>query len=127
MTRAALFALCLRMWSSLHAVSSEAREIAGAIASEAHDDYEAALCALYVALESGVHRRPNAQSWDASMGVSCGPLQMPCSFVATHSVRQQVRWWLRQVRAGGLVSLDSSPTRAARRFNKAMGLLAQVR
>lgn len=124
---ARLFAIILSLWHAMGVRSTEARELASDIAAVAGDEYEAALASYYMALESGVRRRPNAQSWDASMGVSCSVLQMPCSYVSTHSVRQQVRWWLSVVRAGGLVSLDSSPTRAARRFNASMRLLAQVR
>jgi hypothetical protein len=125
MTRA--FLLALKLWAALHLVTSDSRDLARDIAAEARDDYETALVAYYVALESGVRIRPNAVSWDASMGVSCGPLQLPCPYVTQHTPREQIRWWLREVRAGHLENLDSSAPRAWRRFSRAMALLARVR
>ena len=119
--------LVLAIWAALHLSTPDARDLAAAVAGEARDPFEAALVAYYIAKESGVRIHPNAYSPDALAQVSCGPLQMPCSYVSTHSTRQQVRWWLAVVRAGGLVSLDSSAPRAYRRFGRAMALLATVR
>ena len=126
---ARLFAIALRMWAVLHIATPDARDIASAIALEAHDDYEAALVATYAAYESGVRMRPNAYSHDALAHESCGVLQLPCEWVEAHpTARQQVRRWLQIARLpGGVVSLDSSPSRAYRRFATAMLLLAQVR
>jgi hypothetical protein len=122
-----LSSIALAIWTVLHVRSVDASIIAQAIGAESRDPYEAALVSYYVALESGVLLRPNAYSWDAQSGQSCGALQLPCAFVDGHTLRQQVRYWLREVRAGHLVNLDSSPRRAWRRFGRAMMLLAQVR
>jgi hypothetical protein len=122
--------LVLALWTAVHpgfSRTSDARVIATAIAAEAHDEYEAALAAYYVLRESGVRLRPNAIARDALAGVSCGMLQEPCPFVARATPREQVRWWLREVRAGHLERLDSSPARAHHRFQSAMRLLARAR
>lgn len=121
------FALALRIWAAMHLVTADSRDLGRAIAAEARDDYEVAIAAYYVALESGVHVRPTAYSPDALSGQSCGPVQLPCEFVSTHTPRQQIAYWLSEVRAGHLEGLDSSPTRAHRRFWLAMGLLSRVR
>src|SRR5271168_1419855 len=76
---------------------------------------EVALLTTYAWLESRARTEPVAWSWDAKANVSCGPWQEPCGFVRTHSVADQARYWLRELRTAGLASLDSSPRRAARR------------
>lgn len=123
-------AIVLALWASVHpayAHSSDAPVIASAIAAEARNEFEAALVSFYVLKESAVMLHPNAVAPDALSGQSCGMLQMPCAYVASHTPREQVRWWLTQVRAGYLVSLDSSAPRAWRRFSQAMALLATAR
>ena len=125
-----LSALVLAIWahmSALYAHQPDAGRIADAIAEAEPTVEEAATAALYVALESGVNEHPRAFSWDAKAGVSCGILQMPCAFVATHTLVEQVRWWLSAVRSRGLASVDSSPSRARAREAQAMRLLDAVR
>ncbi len=78
---------------------------------------------LYDELESGAHEHPVSWSWDASAGVSCGSLQLPCGFVKRASVVQQHYYWLRELRAAGLASVDSDPKRAAKREARAMKAL----
>lgn len=76
---------------------------------------ELSLLTLYAWYESRARVEPVAWSWDAKASVSCGAWQEPCAFVRTHSVVEQARYWLRELRAAGLASLDSSPKRAAKR------------
>ena|GEM_PF-3553201 len=84
---------------------------------------EVALMVTYDDLESGAHEHPVSWSWDSTAGISCGSLQEPCSFVKTASVVQQHYYWLRELRAAGLASLDSDPKRAAKREARAMRAL----
>ena len=84
---------------------------------------EVALLTTYAWLESRAKAEPRPWSWDAKANVSCGAWQEPCGFVRTHSVTDQARYWLRELRAAGLASLDSDPKRAARREARAMRAL----
>lgn len=85
---------------------------------------ELAEMTTYDLLESGASEHPLSWSWDSAAGVSCGSLQLPCSFVRKASVVEQHYYWLRELRTAGLASLDSSPKRAARREALAMKALA---
>jgi hypothetical protein len=85
---------------------------------------ELAEMVTYDELESGASEHPRSWSWDSKAGVSCSSLQLPCSFVAHATVVEQHYYWLRELRAAGLASLDSSPTRAARREAMAQMALA---
>jgi len=76
---------------------------------------ELSLVVTYMRYESGFQLNPKATSWDAKAHVSCGLLQEPCGFVEGHSVKEQVEYWLREYRAVGLASLDSSRERAEKR------------
>lgn len=105
----------------------EVPRVAEAIAATDATPEEAALLAVYVELESGVSERPRAFSWDAKAGVSCGILQEPCDYVRTHTLTEQCQWWLTALRKRGLASLDSSPSRAAKRSEMARGLLGALR
>ena len=115
----------------------DAQDVAEAIASAVVADagnapltgshaLDAATVALYAARESGLHMHPSPASWDASAGVSCGILQLPCSAVRWAPLDEQVRLWLRLAREGGLAALDSSASRAAHREHRARSLLAGV-
>jgi hypothetical protein len=97
--------------------------VVDAIAVEADTPEEAALATLYAWRES-VDPRP--QSWDARAGVSCGPWQEPCAFVARSTVRQQARLWLVDLRRYGLRSLDGSEARSVRRRAEAMAALVRA-
>ena len=63
---------------------------------------EVALLSLYAWYESRARVEPVAWSWDAHASVSCGAWQEPCAFVRTHSVVEQARYWLRELRTAGL-------------------------
>ncbi len=76
---------------------------------------ELALLTLYAWKESMAQANPIPWSWDAHAHVSCSVWQEPCAFTATHSLADQARYWLRELRTAGLASLDSSSKRAARR------------
>ena len=76
---------------------------------------EVALMTVYAWKESGAQSLPRPQSWDAKAGVSCGFLQIPCTAAARLSLTGQGRYWLRELRAVGLASLDSDKKRAAAR------------
>ncbi len=76
---------------------------------------ELALLTLYAWKESMAQANPIPWSWDAHAHVSCSVWQEPCAFTATHSLADQARYWLRELRTAGLASLDSSPKRAVRR------------
>lgn len=137
---ARLVALCLAIWRAMAPGlerQGDAQDVAEAIASAVVADagnapltgshaLDAATLALYAARESGLHMWPPATSWDASAGVSCGVLQLPCSAVRHSPLDAQVRLWLRLAHDGGLAALDSSPTRAAHRERHARALLAGV-
>ena len=137
---ARLVALCLAIWRAMAPGlerQGDAQDVAEAIASAvvAEADaapltgshaLDAATVALYAAMESGLHMRPHPWSWDASAGVSCGILQLPCSAVRYSTLDEQVRLWLRLAREGGLPALDSSASRAAHRERRARSLLAGV-
>jgi hypothetical protein len=84
---------------------------------------EFALMVTYDDLESMAHEHPISWSWDSKAGVSCGSLQLPCGFVQHATVLQQHYYWLRELRAAGLASLDSDPKRAAKREARAMKVL----
>ncbi len=134
--------LALAIWTAVHpsyAKQKDAPQIANAIVQAVDDvgvptefggdrDLTIGTVAYYVAKESGVSVRPfDLVSWDAKAGVSCGILQEPCAFVANHTLKQQVAWWLRNVQDSSLGSVDSSPTRAAKRVAKVKQLLAKVK
>lgn len=85
-----------------------------AVGDEATSE-ELSLLTLYAWRESMARENPRPWSWDAKSGVSCGPWQEPCAIVRKLSLSEQARYWLRELRASGLASLDSSPKRAARR------------
>lgn len=125
-----LLAIVLRVWAALHATPDD--QIAAVIASEVEAqpifdrELAAAVVALYVVRESGIRMHPEAYSWDAAAGVSCGLLQEPCAFVHVHpGAREQIRYWLSIVVHHGLAAVDSSPTRASRRVSLAMRLMAE--
>lgn len=127
-----LRALCLFVWTALRTLSPDAPAVAYAVAVAAEGaprsalgspDLDAAVLAVYAAHESRVRVTPAPESWDARARVSCGVWQEPCSYVATHTLAEQASWWLAQVRARGLASVDSSSYRAARRLAQARLLL----
>lgn len=82
-----------------------------------------ALVATYVRLESGATIRPRPWSHDARDGQSCGILQLPCGFVARHTLAEQARWWLHCVEESSLADVDSSPARAVHRLELARAML----
>lgn len=87
---------------------------------------EVSLLTVYAWFESNASSHPRAYSWDAKAGKSCGAWQEPCSFAKTASALEQARYWLRELRASGLASVDSSPARAAKRQALAEAALASV-
>jgi hypothetical protein len=129
----ALVLAILALWTAIHPSLSTGKErlaIATAIArvhirhaSEPPllgiSHYNDALTeAYYVAKESSVHKIPTTlYSWDAITQVSCGMLQEPCEFVTKHTddLIAQAEWWYSAVKASNLGSVDSSPSRAAKR------------
>jgi hypothetical protein len=84
---------------------------------------EVALLTTYAWLESRAKVQPRPWSWDAKANVSCSYLQIPCAVARRLSLADQARYWLRELRAAGLASLDSSPKRAERRETYAMKAL----
>lgn len=130
--------LALAIWAQLAGTTQlgalrigDAQSIADAIAIAVSEDgprgfadleVEASAMAVYAWGESRVRAHPPGESWDARAGVSCGPWQEPCSFARTATLVDQARYWLRELHAAGLASLDSSPTRARRRLALAIGL-----
>ena len=76
---------------------------------------EIALLTTYAWLESRAKVEPRPWSWDAKANVSCSYLQIPCAVAHRLTLAEQARYWLRELRAAGLASLDSSAKRAARR------------
>jgi hypothetical protein len=59
-------------------------------------------------------------------GKSYGLLQEPAELARRLDTRGQVAWWLATLRASSLASVDSSPSRAARRARLAARLLERV-
>lgn len=88
---------------------------------------EVALLTVYAWLESGAQVDPKPYSWDARAHVSCGPWQEPCAIVARLTLGGQARYWVRQLREVGLAKVDSSPSRAAKRLQRARDALEGVR
>ena len=67
---------------------------------------------------------PRAESWDARAGVAHGFLQL-WGPAGSLPLVDQCRAWLLNVQASSLASVDSSPTRAARRAAEAARLLGE--
>jgi hypothetical protein len=87
---------------------------------------ELSLLITYAWLESQGQTNPLPLSWDARAGISCGAWQERCTFVRTASVANQARYWIREYRAVGLASLDSSKKRAEGRAKIAKSALQHV-
>jgi hypothetical protein len=117
---AQLKALVLGVWMAIHPgpLPADAEIIADALvgASLQRADEAPALGspaldlvaeAVWVEHESGIQREPHPESWDARARVSCGPLQEPCDFVRTHSLRDQASRWLQLLRWGKSVCPES--------------------
>lgn len=106
----ALRAIVLAIWSAMGLQPTpERQELADAallvILEDASNppvygshDEDLAVEAVYLAHESGAHRRPIPSSWDALAGVSCGAWQEPCRLVHKWSALEQARYWLTLVR-----------------------------
>ena len=88
---------------------------------------EVALLTTYAWYESRAAVEPHPYSWDAKAGVSCGPWQEPCAVVRKLTLGGQARYWLTELRASGLASVDSDPKRAERRRALALAALAIAR
>jgi hypothetical protein len=118
---AELVALVLALWSAASPAavrSPDARAIAEAAAQAVLDDAEhapalgshaedLAAMAEWARLESGLQRAPRPQSWDARAGISCGPWQEPCPFVARADLRGQARYWLELLHRGAVICPES--------------------
>ncbi len=133
---AALVALVFAVWANLSPALARARDahaVADALAAaverqaapatgESHA-VDAAVLALYAALES--HLDTDAVSYDplAGGGMSCGMLQQRCPFVWRSSLEEQARALLWDVRHSSLADVDSSPSRARRRLERARDAL----
>jgi hypothetical protein len=85
---------------------------------------EVALLTTYAWLESRAQVDPRPWSWDAKAGVSCGPWQEPCGVVRRLTLGGQARYWLTELRASGLASVDSDTKRSQLRRERAMRALA---
>lgn len=102
--------------------SDDARAIASAIDHATDDDRLRAVLVVYAWSESSWMRNPHPWSWDARAGIAHGPWQLwGASGLAT--LDEQARTWLRLVQRGGLAALDSSPSRATHRAQRAERLL----
>jgi hypothetical protein len=108
-----LRALVFAVWSSLHAgpLPADAVPIADALVTatlqRAHEApalgshaLDLVTLAVWAEHESRLLLLPVPESWDARGGVSCGYLQLPCAFVATHSLADQASRWLQLLRWG---------------------------
>lgn len=98
-----------------------AEAIAHAVDHEDDPERWAALLAVYVFRESSM--RPEAVG---DGGRSCGLVQLRCEWTAHLDPEGQLRLWLRLVHASSLGSVDSSPSRAARRAALAERLRAKL-
>lgn len=98
--------------------------IVHAIADASATAEDAALLVVYGVHESGLSERPSPWSWDARAGVSCGFLQLRCNL--SGSPEADARTWLANVHRVGLAVVDSSPRRAAQRWDEALALLRRV-
>ncbi len=127
MTHAALLATVLRVWSGLHATpdSTIAEAIATAVEGAHVFDAEllAGVMAVYSWRESGNRMHPEASSWDAAAGRSCGVFQTPCAITRHWSAADQARYWVRNVLHSSLGAVDSSPSRARKRVALALELM----
>ena len=101
--------------------SDDARRIADAIdAATDHDGLRSHLVE-YSYKESHWQLHPRAESWDARSGKARGPWQLWVGGDA--DLTAQAVAWLHNVQSAGLASVDSSPSRAARRAQAAQRLL----
>ncbi len=129
---AALVALVFAVWANLSpelARARDARAVADALAAAVEPEpmpatgeshaVDVAVLALYAALES--HLDTEAVSYDplAGGGMSCGMLQQRCPLVWRSSLAEQARVWLWDVRHSSLAGVDSSPSRARARLERA--------
>lgn len=107
----------------------EAVSFARDVDAEVEDEQTRALLVVMAHHESELSEHPRPQSHDALDGTSCGILQMRCGFVRAHSVREQVREWLRNVRQTSLACVCGSCKAvrlAASRTREAQALLDSV-
>lgn len=83
----------------LHLLAPDVRpEIAvlQGIEAATFSEEDAALLLTWARFESDVQVNPKPRSADAKAGKSCGPWQLPCSFVSSHpGTDEQARYWLR--------------------------------
>lgn len=107
--------------------TKDAQEYAAAVDAETDHEGLRSLLAVYGWKESTFLKHPRGESWDARAGVSCGLLQMPCTYVVSHTTREQVHQWLTWVFASSLGSVDSDPDRAAHRAARAERLLLKAK
>jgi hypothetical protein len=98
--------------------------IVQAIADASATSEDAALLVVYGVHESGLNEHPEPVSWDARAGVSCGFLQLRCSLSSTSAA--DARTWIANVHRVGLGVVDSSPRRAAKRWDEALALLRRL-
>jgi hypothetical protein len=108
-------------------MTSDAQQIAAAIDGATDDAGLRSHMVTYAWGESKFTIDPTPYSHDAKAHQSCGPWQEPCAFVETHSLAEQATYWLHNVQAAGLASVDSSPTRARHRAEWAARLLRVAR
>lgn len=59
---------------------------------------DVAALATFARYESEISIHPKPFSHDALDGTSCGPWQLPCRFVATHTLTEQATQWLSLMR-----------------------------
>ena len=115
-----LSALVLAVAAALHR-GTPPPAVVLAIVNAADSPETAALLTVYVAHESSFRTDAIGDG-----GRSCGLVQLRCEWTQGLSAEAQLKLWLRLVRASSLSSVDSSPTRAAKRQRLATKLLAEV-
>jgi hypothetical protein len=101
--------------------SSDAHRIAAAIDTATEHEGLRSHLVEYSYKESHWQLHPRAESWDARAGKARGPWQL--WFGGDADLTTQAVTWLRNVQQAGLASVDSSPSRAARRAQAAQRLL----
>lgn len=104
-----LHAILLALVALLGVRSPDTSRIVDAIEASTSDPHEAALSLVFADRESGMREHPQAYSWDARAGRSCGPWQEPCDFVKGATLAQQAKAWIYLLHEGAK-SCPDAPT-----------------
>jgi hypothetical protein len=125
----ALALMCALSANECDTTANDSRAIASSIDKATTDERLRALVVVYSYRESRWQTDPIPVSHDSHDLISCGILQMPCAYVASHpDLTRQIRTWLHMVERNpkGLAGVDSLLSRALIRLQAAEALLTKA-